>query len=58
MVEVSYFYRQSMSGTTTERQPLALYCVCFALMCIILMYIRMLYCVNYSYPITELSGGL
>ena len=39
MAEVSYFYRQSTSRTKTERQSLALYCACFALMCIVLMYI-------------------
>ena len=59
VAEVSYFYRQSMSGTETERQSLALLCIAISisLMCIVLMY-SMLYCVNCSYPITELSGGL
>ena len=48
-----------MSETETERQSLALLCIaiCISLMCIVLMY-SMLYCVNYSYSITELSGGL
>ena len=59
MAEVPYFYKHSMSGTENERQSLALLCIaiCISLMCIVLMY-SMLYCVNYSYSITELSGGL